>query len=168
MGSHGRWRSSDAGKREGQNMTTSNEEKLECCSRMEGCEETVAAVSSGIPSPDAHTGVGRYVLAGGVLLAVWWALYLSLPPFSKWFTYSLLSLAPDTRRGAGDGGRGPRGGARDAFRLRLLQPDPPLVPRRDGCLIPPENPDLRLPVQLPAVRVSAAEAPSRSPARSAG
>ena len=44
-------------------------------------------------------GRGRYLLAGGVLLSGWWALYLSLPPFSMWFTYSLLSLAPDTRLG---------------------------------------------------------------------
>ena len=57
-------------------------------------------VSSGIPSPDAQTGAGRYLLGGGLLLAAWWALYLSLPALSKWFTYTLVSLAPDTRLGA--------------------------------------------------------------------
>ena len=50
-------------------------------------------------SPDAHGGAGRYLLAGGLLLSAWSALYLGLPPFSKWFTYSLLSLSPDTRLG---------------------------------------------------------------------
>ena len=40
------------------------------------------------------------MLAGAAALAAWWALYLSLSPFSRWFTYSLLSLAPETRLGA--------------------------------------------------------------------
>lgn len=41
-----------------------------------------------------------YLLPGGLLLAFWWLLYRSLPSFSKWFTYSLLPLAPDSRVGA--------------------------------------------------------------------
>jgi len=81
-------------------MTTSNEEKLECCSRMEGCKETVAEVSSGIPLSDVQTGVGRYILAGGLLLTAWWALYRNLLPFAKWVTYSVLGLAPVSRLGS--------------------------------------------------------------------
>ena len=57
-------------------------------------------VSTGIPSPDAPAGAGRYLLSGGLLLACWFLLYRSLLPFSKWFTYTLVSLAPDTRLGA--------------------------------------------------------------------
>ena len=56
-------------------------------------------VSPGVPPADAQTGMARYLLAGGLLLSAWWALYLSLPPFSKWFTYSLVSLVPDSRLG---------------------------------------------------------------------
>ena len=83
-------------------MTTSNEEKAVCCSGEGGCGETAVAVdvSPGIPPPDAQTGAARYLFPGGFLLAAWWAIYLSLPSFSKWFTYSLLSLAPGTRLGA--------------------------------------------------------------------
>ena len=40
------------------------------------------------------------MIAGAAALAAWWTLYLSLPQFSKWFAYSLLSLAPDSRVGA--------------------------------------------------------------------
>jgi uncharacterized membrane protein YraQ (UPF0718 family) len=43
--------------------------------------------------------VGRYLLAGVLLFSAWWALYLGLPPFSKWFAYSLLSLSPSSRLG---------------------------------------------------------------------
>ncbi|GAB4231643.1 MAG: permease [Deltaproteobacteria bacterium] len=57
-------------------------------------------VPPAIPPPHAQNGAARYLCAGGFLFAAWWALYLSLPPFSKWFTYSLLSLAHDTRLGA--------------------------------------------------------------------
>jgi len=54
---------------------------------------------TGIPSPGPRAGAGRHLLAGGALLSIWWALYLCLPPFSKWFTYSLLSLPPLSRFG---------------------------------------------------------------------
>ena len=81
-------------------MREGNEENPACCSRAGGSGEAAVVVSSGIPSPDAQTGAGRYLLGGGLLLAAWWALYLSLPALSKWFTYTLVSLAPDTRLGA--------------------------------------------------------------------
>lgn len=80
-------------------MTTSREEKAACCSVAGGCEKTPAVVPQGILSPGAQAGVGRYLLAGGFLVAAWWALYLGLPPFSKWFTYSLLRLSPGTPLG---------------------------------------------------------------------
>jgi len=80
-------------------MTTTLEEKPACCSGAGGCGEAPVAVSSVTPSSDTRTGAGRYLLAGGFLLACWFLLYRSLLPFSKWFTYSLLSLAPDTRIG---------------------------------------------------------------------
>jgi len=75
------------------------EEKPACCSRVGGCGGPAVDVSSTILSPGAQVGAVRYLLAGGLLLAAWWALYLGLPRFSKWFTYSLLSLPPDTRLG---------------------------------------------------------------------
>lgn len=83
-------------------MRKGYEEKPACCPRAGECGETTVAVavSPGIPPPDAQTGAARYLFAGGFLLAAWWAIYLSLPSFSKWFTYSLLSLAPGTRLGA--------------------------------------------------------------------
>jgi len=81
-------------------MTTSHDEKAACCSVAGGCGETPAVVPAGIPLPGAQTGAGRYLLAGGFLFAAWWALYLGLPPFSKWFTYSLLQLSPGTRLGS--------------------------------------------------------------------
>jgi len=39
-------------------------------------------------------GAAKYIGAGLLSLAAWWLLYRSLPAFSRWFTYSLLGLAP--------------------------------------------------------------------------
>ncbi len=64
-----------------------------------GCGNAPARISTGIPSPDPQAGAGRYLLAGALLFSAWWVLYLGLPPFSKWFTYSLLSLSPSSRLG---------------------------------------------------------------------
>ncbi|MBE0606988.1 MAG: permease [Deltaproteobacteria bacterium] len=64
-----------------------------------GCGNAPAGVPTGIPSPDAQDGAGRYLLAGALLFPAWWALYLGLPTFSKWFAYSLLSLPPFSRLG---------------------------------------------------------------------
>jgi uncharacterized membrane protein YraQ (UPF0718 family) len=38
--------------------------------------------------------VSRYFGGGLLALGIWWAVYRSLPAFSKWFTFSLLGLAP--------------------------------------------------------------------------
>jgi uncharacterized membrane protein YraQ (UPF0718 family) len=81
-------------------MRKGYEETPTCCSGAGGCGETPAVSSAGIPATDARTGAGRRLLAGGFLLGSWCALYLGLPPLSKWFTYSLLSLDPATRLGA--------------------------------------------------------------------
>ena len=35
---------------------------------------------------------GRYFLSGILLLSVWWLLYRSLAPFSRWMTYEVFSL----------------------------------------------------------------------------
>ena len=70
-----------------------------CCSGAGGCGDDRGRRLLRFRRPVRRPRRGGYLLAGGLLLAAWWALYLSLPPFSKWFTYSLLSLAPDTRLG---------------------------------------------------------------------
>ena len=62
-------------------------------------EEDVVSTSRDVASPYGRPVAFGFLLSGGLLLAAWWALYLNLPAFSKWFTYSLLSLAPDTRLG---------------------------------------------------------------------
>jgi uncharacterized membrane protein YraQ (UPF0718 family) len=41
-----------------------------------------------------------YLGTGALLLGLWWLLYRALSPFAKWFTYSLLPLAPDSRLGS--------------------------------------------------------------------
>ena len=38
--------------------------------------------------------VVRYLGAGLLALGIWWLAYRSLPGFSRWFTYSLVGLAP--------------------------------------------------------------------------
>jgi len=80
-------------------MATSHDEKAACCSGAGARGEAAGVVTTVNPSPEAQAGAARYLLFGGLLLAAWGALYRSLPPLSKWFTYSLLSLAPDTRLG---------------------------------------------------------------------
>ena len=39
----------------------------------------------------------RYFGAGLLALGIWWLVYRSLPAFSRWFTFSLLGLAPGNR-----------------------------------------------------------------------
>ena len=58
------------------------------------------ATSRDISSPNGRSFVLGYLLPGGLLLAFWWLLYRSLPPFAKWVTYSVLSLDPVSRVGA--------------------------------------------------------------------
>jgi uncharacterized membrane protein YraQ (UPF0718 family) len=41
--------------------------------------------------------VARYFGAGLLALGIWWLVYRSLPAFSRWFTFSLLGLAPGNR-----------------------------------------------------------------------
>ena len=77
----------------------SEAEKTGCCSPEPVREKDVVATSRDVASPYGRPMPFAYFLSGGFLLAAWWALYLSLLPFSKWFTYSLLSLSHDTRLG---------------------------------------------------------------------
>ncbi|MBI5342091.1 MAG: permease [Deltaproteobacteria bacterium] len=44
--------------------------------------------------------VSKYLLFGILILGAWWSLYRSLPPFSKWLTYELLSLSMGSRLGS--------------------------------------------------------------------
>jgi len=39
----------------------------------------------------------RYFAAGLLALGIWWLVYRSLPAYSRWFTFSLLGLAPGNR-----------------------------------------------------------------------
>jgi len=80
-------------------MTTSNNGKAVCCSGAEGLEANVATASPGTPPSVTQAAAGWYLLAGALLFPAWWTLYLGLPPFSKWFAYSLLALPPASRLG---------------------------------------------------------------------
>ena len=110
----------------------SAEEKTGCCSPEPVQEEDVVATSRDIASPYRRPTAIGYLLSGGFLLAVWWVLYLSLPSFSKWFTYSLLSLVPGSRLGVAveffvyDGPEGPPPphprGLRRGHRTLVLHP----------------------------------------------
>jgi uncharacterized membrane protein YraQ (UPF0718 family) len=51
----------------------------------------------GGPAPVGSKNVRKVLLPGILLLSVWWLLYRSLAPFSRWLTYDVLSLA----RGSG-------------------------------------------------------------------
>lgn len=42
----------------------------------------------------------RYFTAGLLALGIWWLVYRSLPAFSRWFTFSLVGLAPGNRLGS--------------------------------------------------------------------
>ena len=77
----------------------SAEEKTGCCSPERVQEKNVVAASRDAALPYRRPNAFGYLLSGGFLLAFWFLLYRSLPSFSKWFTYSLLSLAPDSRLG---------------------------------------------------------------------
>jgi hypothetical protein len=81
-------------------MTTPDEEKATCRSGSADCGETAADVSRDVASRSGQPIAIWYLLSGGFLLACWFLLYRSLLPFSKWFTYTLVSLVPDSRLGA--------------------------------------------------------------------
>ena len=58
----------------------------------------------GTESPDASAPrkpgrLGRYLLVGLPLLVLWVALYWVLEPFSKWVTFEIAGMAPDSRLG---------------------------------------------------------------------
>ena len=73
-------------------MKTSEEKR--CCCAMESC----ATLDE--PRPDgSKSQVPRYVLIGVPLLAVWFVIYKSLAPFSKFFTYALLGLSSESHLG---------------------------------------------------------------------
>ena len=74
-------------------MKTS-EEKSRCCG-VESCVNVEESSSIGTRYPAL-----KYLLYGAPLLAAWWVIYTSLAPFSKYFTYSLLSLSVDSHLGS--------------------------------------------------------------------
>jgi len=77
----------------------SAEEKTGCCSPKRVQEKDVVAASRDAASPYRRPTAFGYLLSGGFLLACWFLLYRSLLPFSKWFTYTLVSLVPGSRLG---------------------------------------------------------------------
>lgn len=69
------------------------EEKSFCCAM-----ETCASLEE--PRHDAaKSQVLRYALLGAPMLAAWFLIYRSLAPFSKFFTYTLLGLSPESHLG---------------------------------------------------------------------
>ena len=65
----------------------------------EGCgSEAVPAVGEpGSPAAVGSKDYRRYLLPGVLLLSLWWLLYRSLAPISRWLTYDIFSL----NRGSG-------------------------------------------------------------------
>lgn len=60
--------------------------------------ETCASLEE--PRHDAaKSHVVRYALLGAPILAAWFVIYKSLAPFSKFFTYTLLGLSPESHLG---------------------------------------------------------------------
>ncbi len=60
-----------------------------------------AQAASLAPPPSVESrGAAGYFGAGLALLGAWWLAYRSLAPFSRWFTFTLVGLAPGGRLGA--------------------------------------------------------------------
>ena len=64
----------------------SSEKPARCCAAPPGRQNCLSANAASKPT------LTRYVLLGTAGLAVWWLIYRSLVPASRWFTYSLLTL----------------------------------------------------------------------------
>lgn len=69
-------------------------EEKSCCCAVESCESIEEASLNGSRYPAL-----KYLLYGAPLLAVWFVVYKSLAPFSKYFTYTLLSFPTDSHLG---------------------------------------------------------------------
>ncbi|HSE14061.1 MAG TPA: permease [Candidatus Deferrimicrobium sp.] len=52
------------------------------------------------PAAVVSRETARYFGAGFLALGIWWLVYRSLPVFSRWFTFSLIGLAPGSRMSA--------------------------------------------------------------------
>ncbi|MGZ9135506.1 MAG: permease [Candidatus Deferrimicrobiaceae bacterium] len=75
----------------------------------ERCETKAAGESGAVAAHPGGTGItvprsgadsraaARYFGAGLLALGIWWLVYRSLPAFSRWFTFSLVGLAPGNR-----------------------------------------------------------------------
>jgi uncharacterized protein len=71
-------------------------EERECC-----CTAVECSSSEEGASPNGAKWLAmKYLLYGLPLLAVWWLIYLSLGPFSKFLTYKLLHLAENQHIGS--------------------------------------------------------------------
>lgn len=65
-----------------------------CCCAAEPC----VSLEEGRPD-SAKSPLLKYLLFGVPLLAAWFVIYKSLPPFSKFFTYTLLGLPAESHLG---------------------------------------------------------------------
>ena len=68
-------------------MENVKEEEIECC-----CLQTAVKDNSKSVQINKRTKILRWSAGMAVILGVWWFLYKSLLPISKWFTYKVLSL----------------------------------------------------------------------------
>lgn len=70
-------------------------EEKSCCCVVDGCAGAEESNSDGTKSQAL-----KYLLYGVPLLAVWFAIYKSLAPFSKYFAYTLLDFSADSHLGS--------------------------------------------------------------------
>lgn len=63
-------------------------------------EAACACHEAAVPQVQREQHVMKYLAGGVAALALWYALYSHLLPFSHWATYSLMGLAPGSRLGA--------------------------------------------------------------------
>jgi uncharacterized membrane protein YraQ (UPF0718 family) len=77
-------------------MNTMNTDEKPAC-----CCAAVLRGQNGLPVTTVRRPrLGRYVLSGMAVLAVWWIIYRSLASFATWFAYSLLTLPRGSHLGA--------------------------------------------------------------------
>ncbi|MFA5864280.1 MAG: permease [Phycisphaerae bacterium] len=67
-----------------------NAKKIECC-----CLQTAVKDNSKSVQINKRTKIPRWSAGLVVILGVWWFLYKSLLPISKWLTYTVLNLEQD-------------------------------------------------------------------------
>lgn len=71
-------------------MIDTNEEKCCCAAAKKG------GIAGEAPEDQTNSQAVRYLLLGIPALVIWWVIYKSLAPFSKFVTYTLFDLPPES------------------------------------------------------------------------